>query len=423
MKPFLFPPAATELSSLERAVISLSHNDPVSSLRPKSRNGSWFLGRRFEAQALANPALESLRRYAILRKGNRSALEVNAERKRLSELGYGRKKIAAVDRLVTPNRSEPPPLNRASKVPRGGTAPQPSGHGRSANFLSEAIGVCMQYRAPWFAPLVGAALILPLCAGVAHAQTEPPIEAPVEVPKEEGPPGGPDGPAGPGDENHFAIGIGAAYMPAYHGSDKYRFQVLPAINIKYDRFFLNFEDGLGANLIDTQHITVGAGVVMADNYRAKDVPDGIGKLPFGVGARGFVKGRLAGFEATLGGTQIFAGSTKGFVADASISRPIMISQKLFLNPSVGTSWGNEKHLNRYFGVNAQQSLASGLPQYRLKSGIVDIKVELGAQYRLTDNIGIGLAGGVTKLMGDAKDSPIVKKETRPYGIVFVSYGF
>jgi MipA family protein len=176
-------------------------------------------------------------------------------------------------------------------------------------------------------------------------------------------------------------------------------------------------------MIDTETVTVGAGVVMADNYRKQDAPAGIGNLPFGAGARGFVKWRLAGFEAALGGTQIFAGSTKGFVADASISRPIMVSEKLFLNPSIGTTWGNEKHLNRYFGVNAQQSLASGLPQYRLKSGIMDIKAELGAQYRLTDNIGIGLAGGVTKLMGDAKDSPIVKKETRPYGIFFVSYGF
>lgn len=276
----------------------------------------------------------------------------------------------------------------------------------------------MQYRAAWFAPMTGAALILPFWTVVAHAQVEPPIDAPVEVPKEDGPP-----PGGPGDENHFAIGIGGAYMPAHHGSDKYRFQPLPAIDIKFGRFFVNFQDGIGANLIDTANVTVGAGIVMADNYRAKDVPRGIGKLRFGGGARGFVKWRLAGFEAALGGTQIFTGSTKGFVADASLSYPIMVSQKLMFNPSIGTTWANEKHLNRYFGVNARQSFASGLPRYRLNSGIVDVKAELGAQYRLTDSIGIGLAGGVTTLMGDAKDSPIVKKRTRPYGIFFVSYGF
>jgi outer membrane protein len=276
----------------------------------------------------------------------------------------------------------------------------------------------MQYRAASFTPAAVIALALSACGGVAHAQTEPPIETPVDVPQEDGPP-----PGGPGEENRIAIGIGGAYMPAYHGSDKHRFQPLPAFDIKLGRFFVNFQDGIGATLIDNETVTVGAGVVMADNYRAKDAPRGIGKLPFGAGARGFVKWRLAGFEATLGGTQIFAGSTKGFVADASISRPIMVSQKLFLNPSIGTTWANEKHLNRYFGVNARQSTASGLPQYRLKSGFMDVKAELGAQYRLTDSIGIGLVGGVTSLTGDAKESPIVKKRTRPYGIFFISYEF
>ncbi len=264
------------------------------------------------------------------------------------------------------------------------------------------------------ARLIATLVLLPFAClhGIAHAQSEPPIQGP-----NDGPPDEPDG----GD--HIAIGVGGAYMPAYIGSDEYRFQPLPAIDIKQGRFFVNFQDGIGANLIDTETITIGAGVVMADSYRAKDVPAGIGKLNFGAGARGFVKLRQAGFEAEIGGTQIFAGSTKGFVADASLSYPIFVNQRLIVAPSIGTTWGNRKHNNRYWGISEQQSLDSGLPQFSVGSGFIDAKAEINAMYRVTDRVSLGVSGGLTTLVGDMKDSPIIKSKTRPFGILFASYEF
>jgi MipA family protein len=251
-------------------------------------------------------------------------------------------------------------------------------------------------------------------SGAAFAQTEIPAEAEAAVPVQ------PEGAEG-GD--HISIGAGAAYMPVYQGSDKYRFQPLPAIDIQLGRFFVNFQDGIGANLFDSESVTVGVGLTPADGYRSKDAPPGIGKLSMGLGARGFVKFRQFGFEATLGTTKIVAGSTKGVLVDASLSYPVMISEKLMLNPSIGTTYGDKKHNNRYFGVNAQQALASGLPQFRAGSGFIDAKADLGLQYRLTDRIGVGVVGGVTTMLGDVKDSPIVKRKTQPYGIAFVSYNF
>lgn len=260
-------------------------------------------------------------------------------------------------------------------------------------------------------PLFALAMMLVPCVGhrAAQAQSEPPIEVPTDAPPEE--------------ENRFAIGLGAAFLPAYHGADSYRVQPLPALDIKYGRFFANFQDGIGAHLIDTQTVSIGAGITMADHYRAKDAPRGVGGLSFGVGVRGFVKVRQAGFEAVLGGTKIVAGSTAGFVADASLSYPIMVSPVLMIVPSVGTSWADRKHLNRYFGITAQQSAASGLRQFRLGRGFLDAKAEIAAQFRLTDRIGLGLVGGMTSLIGDAGDSPIVRHRTRPYGLMFASYSF
>ena len=260
--------------------------------------------------------------------------------------------------------------------------------------------------------------------GVAQAQTEPPSNPAVALPAE-GPtdsPGDPDGAGGP-DGNHVVIGVGGLYQPAYMGSAKYRFQPLPAIDIKHGRLFANFQNGIGANIIDSKAVTIGAGIVMAEDYRAKDVPNGIGKLKAGAAVRGYVSVREFGFEATAGIKKIFVGSTGGVVADFSLSRPIQINDRLFLSPSIGTTWGDRKNNNRYFGVNAQQSRASGLPQFSTGSGLTNAKADVGLQYRLTNRIGLGLVGGVTTLLGDVKDSPIVKKKTAPFGIGFITYHF
>ncbi len=256
--------------------------------------------------------------------------------------------------------------------------------------------------------------------GTALAQSERPIE-PVgaSAPEGDGPPEG--GPPMGGDQ--FVIGVGAMYQPSYLGADDYRFQPLPMVDIKYDRFFVNFGDGIGANLIDNETITIGAGITMADNYRAADVPAGIGRLSFGLGARGFVKVRQAGFELTLGGMQIVTGSTGGFVADAALSYPIMISERFFLMPSVGARWANAKHNDRYFGVTATQSAASGLAQFSTGSGLLDAKAELAAQFRLTERVSMGVSAGVTTLLGDVRHSPIVERRTSPFGLVFIGYQF
>ena len=74
-------------------------------------------------------------------------------------------------------------------------------------------------------------------------------------------------------------------------------------------------------------------------------------------------------EATLSATKIITGNTEGVIADASLAYPIVASDKLTPIPSIGTIWGDRTHNNRYFGVNAEQSAASGLPQYRAGSGL------------------------------------------------------
>lgn len=225
------------------------------------------------------------------------------------------------------------------------------------------------------------------------------------------------------EQDYVVVGAGVAVTPAYQGSDEYRVLPIPAIDIQQGWFFANLRNGIGIAPVNNEHLTIGASAVFVQGYRRSDVPNGIEKLSDGVGARLFASLRTAGFVTTLGATQVVSGGTKGLVADASVSYPIQVSERFTLIPTLGTTWANKKHNDRYFGVSPAESAASGLPRFTSGSGFKDVSGMVTAAYRLSDRVTLSATGGVTALLGNAADSPIVEEEAQPYGLLTLSYRF
>lgn len=225
------------------------------------------------------------------------------------------------------------------------------------------------------------------------------------------------------NNDHIVVGMGALYAPAYEGGDKYRALPLPAIDIKQGRFFANLRDGVGADVIDNDFVTVGASVTYTQGYRAKDVPAGIGSVSFGAGARGFVSIHDQGVILTFGATQGFVGGTKGLTADASLSYPIKVMPRLTIIPAVASTWANAKFNNRYFGIDTAQAAASGLAAYAPGAGFKDATGSLTASYRLTDHVTLSASGTFTAVLGHDADSALVAHKTQPAGFFAVAYRF
>lgn len=379
----------TMMTVTELSVIALSRHDSASSLKPQSHFSRHLFGQRTEL-ALANPGLEALRRYAILHRLH-GIVSIEIERDCLRDAGYDDLKIKMIDTILTSDF--PKMSNPINSIENLNVARSLMKNTRRNNSLLIASLALLSF-AFWH--------------GVARAQIDPTRQ--IEKAKGEG-------------KDQFIVGAGVAYAPAYLGADDYRWQPLPVIDISWGRFFLNARDGIGVNIIDTDMLTVGASLTATNGYQRKYAPEGIGKLSTGLGGRGFVTLRKAGFIATTGITKGISGGTKGLTVDASIAYPIRLSSRFMLTPVVGATWANRKHNNRYFGVTEQQSLASGLPQYRAGSGFSDLTAGLSANYRLTDHISLSVTGAVTTLLGDAKDSPIVFHKTQPLGLVSVTYRF
>jgi outer membrane protein len=227
----------------------------------------------------------------------------------------------------------------------------------------------------------------------------------------------------PASENHITIGFGGAALPEFQGSDDYFIQPLPVIDIKQGPFFLRLGDGLGVNVIDTLDFQAGFSVTPVRGYDADKVPEGIGKLGTSIGGRGFVSGTVGGVVGTLAVTAPFSGDAKGMFTEGEISYPVRVTDRLLVVPGLRATWADKKYLTSYFGVNAEQAAASGLPQYRPSSGFQDVGATLAIKYRLTDHISFVGSALMTRNLDRVMDSPFTGRKWQPAGILGVAYTF
>lgn len=224
-------------------------------------------------------------------------------------------------------------------------------------------------------------------------------------------------------DSHWTLGAGASMSPTFEGSDEYELNPIPLVDLKYGRFFAKAGDGIGVNIVETRRFTAGASVDWMQGYDGDDVGSGIDDVDGALGARIFGAARLGGVVASIAATQAVSETDRGLIVDATLSYPIHASERFTLAPSVGTTWANEKYMTGYFGVDSAEAAASGLRRYDAKSGLKDVSFRISGKYRITRSISAIGSVGVSHLLGEAADSPIVEQETTPTGLLGIAYTF
>ena len=223
--------------------------------------------------------------------------------------------------------------------------------------------------------------------------------------------------------DHVIIGLGAASMPAYKGSDERKTKAVPLVDVQQGRFFAKTDAGIGMKFYENPLFTIGASVNWMKGYDEEDAPAGIGEVKDALGGRVFLTTRLGGAVATFSVTQALTEKERGMQLDARVSYPWRATERLSVVPSLAVSAGNAKYMNSYFGVSTERSVRSGLATYTLKGGVKEVTFGVMANYKLTDRW--AMTGGLvaSQLLGDAADSPIVKRKSNATGLLGLSYTF
>lgn len=229
--------------------------------------------------------------------------------------------------------------------------------------------------------------------------------------------------SGTAAQGRATAGIGVAAIPAYQGSDSYRILPFPLLDVQVGQIFATVSNGIGVYVIDMPGLQLGGSVTFVRGYRKSDMPEGIDNLSDALGGRMFAAVTLGGVRATLGATRSIGGGTRGTVVDAQLAYPFQASPRITLIPTLGTSWANDKHMDRYFGIGPDEAAASGLPAYRTSGGFKDISAGVTANYRLASGLNLTGSANLTHLLDKAADSPLVEHRSQPIGFVGLSYSF
>jgi len=231
----------------------------------------------------------------------------------------------------------------------------------------------------------------------------------------------------------FRIGIGAGSIPKFPGSDASRTSVIPMIGAEYGRFYIGgvpgagSPAGVGMYLLRDSGWTVGVGV--GANLRSPRKESDSPRLA-GTGdiARTETGSLFANYDWRWLGIRSsvqtdIGGKKEGTTASLDLEGRLPLPGGFMLTAGPGLVWADHKYQQTFFGINTAQSLASGLTAYDARSGVNTVRLNLGANYRISPHWDVGLRGSIGRLTGSATDSPITESKNQNTFALITSYGF
>lgn len=233
------------------------------------------------------------------------------------------------------------------------------------------------------------------------------------------------------DHSNLTIGVGAAVLPSYEGSDDY--SVIPAAAMQgkvHDFAFWTRGTSLYVDAIpntDPNGWDFELGPYVAANLdRTRGIEDrqvrALGKLDTAIEVGGFVGIAKTGLITSAYDSLTFNvaygkdvnGAHESYMITPTLQYFTPLSTKAFVTTGASAEYVGKGYGRYYFDVTPAGALASGLPTYSGAGGDAGFKsmtFNLGTGYSLSGDLRKGFAifalGAYTKMLGDYKRSPIV----------------
>ena len=249
--------------------------------------------------------------------------------------------------------------------------------------------------------------------------------------------------------DHVTVGVGAAYLPDYEGSNNYRVEPAPlAIGSFKGHDFSLIGNRLSIDLIKTNpgpsyNFQLGPIGVVDFNRGTNDsyvdprvrALGGVGTAVelggyVGLGKTGVITSPYDTLSASVSYRYDVSGVHKSGILQPTINYLTPISRKAAVGLFASAEHAERGYATTYYTVNPAQSAASGLPVYYANGGWKDVSIGALATLSITGDLlhGFKLVGGgtYTRLMNSFADSPIVSiagSRNQWIGALGVAYTF
>lgn len=220
----------------------------------------------------------------------------------------------------------------------------------------------------------------------------------------------------PGVTN-IRLGLGPVIATTFEGDDHYSVHAAPLISLRYKDLVQVDNNQIRVNLLGDD-----GAMWASENFRAgpmmkidfgrseSDSTDltGLGSVGTSIEMGIFASYTMGPTRYRVRVRQDVAGGHKGLLTDLDASLAIYRSKSLTVGSRIGTTWASRKYMTSFFGVNATQATASGLPVYAVGSGLKDVTLSIGGEFRVTQRLALVMNGGYERLLSKAKNAPLVR---------------
>lgn len=216
---------------------------------------------------------------------------------------------------------------------------------------------------------------------------------------------------GPVPDWQVTVGMGAAGLPAYEGSNEQRISPAPTIDVRYkDLAYLSIGEGIGVNILRGTNYRVGIGLTydMGRQHNAATRLAGTGNIDPAPVFKAFAQYAFVPVVLSIDVKQALT-SYQGLTANIGVYMPVVANQKvqIFVGPEI--TFADSRYMQAYFGINPGNTDAqSHFHNYSAHGGLKDAKFGVAGLYHFTDHWFIDADVGVERLLGSAPGSPIVQ---------------
>ncbi|OSJ21678.1 hypothetical protein BSZ19_50255 [Bradyrhizobium japonicum] len=209
------------------------------------------------------------------------------------------------------------------------------------------------------------------------------------------------------------VGIGGEYTPDFVGSKNGKLMPIPIFSIRRAGSVDQFRgprDSASIALFDVGNFRAGPAFKYVASRRSDKYAEltGLGDVKAAYELGGFVEYFPVDWLRLRSELRQGMGGNTGTVADVSADVIVPLIQRLTISAGPRFTWKSTKATAPYFGVDAVQSVASGLPMYDAKGGAHSVGFGGQISYRINPQWEVHAYVEYEKLLGDAADSPLVK---------------
>ena len=210
-----------------------------------------------------------------------------------------------------------------------------------------------------------------------------------------------------------SIGIGGEYRPDFQGSKNWMLIPVPIFSIRRAGTTAEFRgprDSASIALLDFGDLRAGPAAKFVAARKSADHSElnGLGDVKAAFELGGFAEYYPVDWLRLRSELRQGIGGHKGTVADVSADFIVPLIDRLTISAGPRFTWKSTKAVAPYFGVDAVQSLASGLPVFDPKGGAYSVGFGSQVSYRINPHWEVHAYVEYEKLLGDAANSPLVR---------------